>query len=101
MILKRIGLTEEVKWLGHKDLWICPPINYFLWGHMKSVVFDVWSNTRVELIGKVMEYVGHLKNDGGIVMRVINSLSERLDNHGGHFEHRTEQFRIVFLKRKL
>ena len=43
---------------------------------MKSVVRAVRSNTGVELIGKIMECGERLKNDGGVVMRVINSLSE-------------------------
>jgi hypothetical protein len=36
------------------------PLNYFLWDHMKSLVHAVKSNSRAELLNRVMDSCAHI-----------------------------------------
>lgn len=53
---------------------------------MKTVMYAEKSNTKIKLIEKIMEGGDRLRNDGGVGMKAINSLTEKaqrcLDNHG-------------------
>lgn len=44
---------------------------------MKSLVYAVRSNTRVELIEKIMERGDSLRNDGDVIMRAMNSVLQK------------------------
>jgi hypothetical protein len=66
------------------------PLDHFLWDHMKSLVYAVKSNSRVELLNRIMDSGAHVKNDHDSVKRVVTSITRRdqlcIDNQGGHFE---------------
>ncbi|KAJ4450755.1 hypothetical protein ANN_02185 [Periplaneta americana] len=72
-------------WIGQEGPMTRPPrspnlspLGHFLWKHIKSVVYAARSNTKVELFWKIMECSEDLRNDGGVVMRAVNSFTEEL-----------------------
>jgi hypothetical protein len=50
------------------------------------------SNSRAELLNRIMDSVAHIKNDHDSVMSAFTSITRRaqlyIENHGGHFESR-------------
>jgi hypothetical protein len=70
------------------------PLDFFLWGHMKSLVYAVKSNSRAdcELLNRIMDSCAHIKNDHVSVKRAVTSVTGRaqlcIDNQCGHFESR-------------
>jgi hypothetical protein len=85
-----IGRGGPVPWPARsQDL---SPLDYFLLGHMKSLVHAVKSNTRAELLNRIMDSGPHIRNDHDSVKRAVTSITRRaqlcIDNHGGHFESR-------------
>jgi hypothetical protein len=64
------------------------PLDYFFWGHMKSLVYAVKSNSRADLLNRIMDSSGaHVKNDCDSVKRAVTSVTRRaqlcIDNQGG------------------
>jgi hypothetical protein len=65
------------------------PLNYYLWGHMKSLVYAVRSSTRAELMNHIMDDSMHINHKPSIV-RSITSFSGMatmcIHNQGSHFK---------------
>jgi hypothetical protein len=66
------------------------PLDYFLCGHMKSLVYEVKSNSRTELLNRIMDSCIHIRNDRDSVKRAVTSITRRaqlcIDNQGSHFD---------------
>lgn len=65
-------------------------MDYFLWGHMKPLVYAKRSNNKAELINRIMCVAHQIRNDQEVIMGAVMSLVERaqmcVNNKGGHFE---------------
>jgi hypothetical protein len=66
------------------------PMDYFLWGWMKSQVYTTKPRTREELLDKIMRSAELVKRNPAIIRAATNSLVARArlcrQNHGNHFE---------------
>lgn len=66
------------------------PLDFFLWGTMKQRVYREVSNTREELLQRIMVTADELKNDREMLMRATQQVGLRamacLQNNGGHIE---------------
>lgn len=67
------------------------PLDFYLWGHLKNMVYHSEVTTPDELRERIQTGFDHLRNMPGICQRVRSSLSRRLavciESNGGHFEH--------------
>jgi hypothetical protein len=83
-----IGRGGPVAWPARSPY--LSPLDYFLWGHMTSLVYAVKSNSRAELLNRIMDSCAHIKIDHDSVKRAVTSTARRaqvrLDNQCGHFE---------------
>jgi hypothetical protein len=65
-------------------------MNYFLWGHIKPLVYVKRSGSRSELIYRILDAAYQIINDQETVMTAVTSTVERaqtcVDNHCGDFE---------------
>lgn len=83
-----IGRGGAIRWPARSpDL---TPLDFFLWGYMKSLVYETPVNTQEELLGRVMAASLHIQQDPHIFQRVRDSMSRRINlcNQvgGRHFE---------------
>jgi hypothetical protein len=66
------------------------PLDYYLQGHMKSLVYERKSQTVAELTGCFFSATAQIGNDGTMLCRVTTSLLRRartcLREGGDHFE---------------
>jgi len=66
------------------------PLDYCLWGRMKSAVYIVRWSTRAELLNHIMDASAHIRNDKPSLMRSSTAPSRRVtmyvDSQGDHFE---------------
>jgi hypothetical protein len=64
-----IGMQSLIAWpLGSPD---CTPFDYYLWGHMKSLVYTVKSTTSAELLNCIMDASMLIRNDKPSLMRSL------------------------------
>lgn len=67
------------------------PMDYFLWGTLKEMVYSRSVNTEEELWGRIQNGVDMLKNDAEMMQRVqfnfLRRINHCLQENGGHFEH--------------
>lgn len=67
------------------------PIDYHVWGYLKSKVYSTEINTREELLQRIEDACEELKNDQAMIRKSIRHLTKRaqkcIEQNGGHFEH--------------
>jgi len=77
--------------------WLCTawppaltPLDCFLWESMNFLVYAVESNTRAELLNRIMDAYAHTRNDKPSVTWSVASFSRRatvcIDNKRSHFQ---------------
>lgn len=84
-----IGRGGPVPWPARSpDL---NPLDFYLWGHLKTLVYNSQIDTVDELRLKILNGIETIRQTPGIFERVRQSFRRRLDacieNNGGHFEH--------------
>ncbi|CAK1600423.1 unnamed protein product [Parnassius mnemosyne] len=66
------------------------PLDFFLWGHMKQIVYSTPISTREELLQKVMAAASQIKENRTVLKKTVRSVALRttvcMDENGGHFE---------------
>lgn len=66
------------------------PMDYFLWGWMKSQIYTTKPATREELLQRIMHVAESIKNNPAVIRAATNSLISRArvcrQKNGGHFE---------------
>lgn len=83
-----IGRGGPVHWPARSpDL---TPLDYFLWGHLKALVYETPVPNQQELLGRVMAASAQVQDIPGIFHRVRQSMKNRAqlctEQRGGHFE---------------
>lgn len=83
-----IGRGAPVAWPARSpDL---NPLDFFLWGHLKTLVYDSPVDTIEELRIRIINGIQRIRQTPGIFERVRQSMRRRLDacilNEGKHFE---------------
>lgn len=83
-----IGRGGPVSWPARSpDL---NPLDYFLWGHLKTLVYEDPVPNQQELLGRVLAASAQVQDIPGIFHRVRRSMTNRaqlcLEQRGGHFQ---------------
>ena len=83
-----IGRNGPIAWPARSpDL---TPLDFFLWGHMKTLVYDTPVESEMDLIGRVVAAAGDVADDQPMLSRVQQSFVRRcqlcIDTGGRHFE---------------
>lgn len=83
-----IGRGGSVTWPARSpDL---NPMDYYFWGHLKSLVYSTPINTVEQLIDRIFVHAGDLRNDIQTLFRVQRSMSNRAAKcirvNGAHIE---------------
>lgn len=67
------------------------PLDYFFWGHQKSIVYNTPVNNEEELWQRIQEATNNLRGDVEVLQRVQFHFLRRIDlcihENGRHFEH--------------
>ena len=67
------------------------PLDFYLWGHLKSLVYSVPIVDELQLRQRIAYYCNEIKNIPGIFQRVRESWRKRaescLEMNGAHMEH--------------
>lgn len=85
------------KWIGRNGPVLWParspdlnPCDFFLWGHMKQLVYSTPVHTQEELRARVENAAEAIRNNRDMLSRVRDSITRRaqacLNNNGMHFE---------------
>ena len=85
------------RWIGRQGLIAWPPrspdltpLDFYLWGHMKSLVFTVSPINEEDLVNKIIDAATAIKNDHCVIHNAMQAILERsrlcIDVGGGHFE---------------
>lgn len=84
-----IGRGSEFRWPARSPDF--NPMDYYFWGHMKTLVYSQAINNRQELWHQIQNASQYIRNQPNIFFKVRHSLSKRIrkciDVDGGHFEH--------------
>lgn len=86
------------RWIGRGSEFPWPPrspdinpLDFYLWGHMKDLVYGDESNTREELEQKIQEAAIVIGDNQNIFLNVrrhlLKSLRKCIEVNGGHFQH--------------
>lgn len=89
--------TYGNRWIGRGGPHLWParspdlnPLDFFLWGHLKSLVYATPVENVEDLENRIVASCNLIRNDPGIFERVRQSMRRRLDccirARGGHFE---------------
>ena len=66
------------------------PLDYYLWGHMKTLVYKKKSNTREELLQRIMEACQDIRDKPDVLRESASSILKRaqlcIEQGGNHFE---------------
>jgi len=66
------------------------PLDYYIWGHIKTLVYETKFETRAALHGRIFAAAEHMCNHSDNVASATRSLLMRAENclatGGGHFE---------------
>jgi len=66
------------------------PLDYYLWGHMKTLIYETKVDSREALQDRIFAAVEHIRNHPGNIASATHSLLMRAENcigaGGGHFE---------------
>lgn len=67
------------------------PLDYFVWGYLKTRVYKVEIRSREHLVERIFEECNILKQNQSLIRRSIGNLIERsricIQKRGNHFEH--------------
>lgn len=67
------------------------PLDFFLWGHMKALVYKKKSQSKEELLHRIQDAAEQIKNERAMLKRVTTSVLQRatkcIECQGSHFEH--------------
>ena len=82
------------RWLGRGGPIPWPPdltpLDYYLWGHMKALVYESKVDSRTELRARIFAAAEHVRNHPDNIASAIQTLLKRAENclstGGGHFE---------------
>lgn len=85
------------RWIGRGGPHAWPPrspdltvLDYYLWGHMKQIVYSEEVNTREELRQRIVEASNQIRNDGETIRKAVRHLLVRcrkcIEVGGGHIE---------------
>jgi hypothetical protein len=85
---RRIGRQSQFVWPPRSpDL---TPLDYCLWGRMKSLVYAVNSRTGGEFFNRIMDASVRIRKDKPSLTRSVTSVSRNvtmcINNHGSHLE---------------
>lgn len=68
------------------------PLDYYLWGHSKSLVYETQVNTRAELRQRIIDVFQQIRHNPEVLRAATQSILDRvnlcINAEGGHFEHR-------------
>ena len=89
--------TYGNRWIGRGGPHLWParspdlnPLDFFLWGHLKSIVYATPVENVEDLSNRIIAGCNSIRNDPGIFERVRHSMRRRLDSciraGGGHFQ---------------
>ena len=74
---------------GHRGREILP-LDYYIWGHMKTLVYETKVDSRAALRDCIFGAAEHIRNHPDIIASANQSLLVRAENciaaGGGHFE---------------
>lgn len=66
------------------------PLYYFLWGHLKTMVYGREINTREQLIQRIIDACDEIRNNPNVIRKAVLNLMKRADKcvevGGFHFE---------------
>lgn len=93
-----LNATFQDKWIGREGPVAWParspdlsPLDFFLWRHLKSMVYETRVASEEKLIARIIAAAGEMKDDSNVFARVRRSLIRRCrlckDQGGRHFEH--------------
>lgn len=85
------------RWIGNAGPIAWPPrspdlnpLDFYLWGHMKQIVYHEQINTQQQLLERIQMAANEIRNRPDIFIQVKNSLVRRCEAcilaEGGHFE---------------
>jgi len=85
------------RWLGRGGPVAWPPrspdltpLDYYIWGHMKTLVYETKVDSRAELRARIFAVAEQIRNHPDRIASAIQSLLIRAEkcvaNGGGHFE---------------
>jgi hypothetical protein len=88
----------ENRWIGRNGPVLWParspdlnPCDFFLWGHLKQIVYETPVNTVEELTVRVNNAAESIRRNSDMLVRTQASMARRaqayIDNGGRHFEH--------------
>ncbi|GFW90958.1 uncharacterized protein TNCV_1758321 [Trichonephila clavipes] len=85
----RIGRSGPIAWPERSsDL---SPLDFFLWEFLKGIVYETPVATPEDLVGRIVEAAGFVRDTPGIFEKVRCSMQRRcqacLDASGKNFEH--------------
>ncbi|GBL82217.1 hypothetical protein AVEN_252404-1 [Araneus ventricosus] len=76
---KKDGLVDPARWIGRGGpvAWpprspVCNPLDFFFWGHMKSLVYQTPVDSAEDLVARIV-VAAHKINTPGIFERVCQS----------------------------
>ena len=83
-----VALNHDIEWPARSpDL---TPCDFFLWGYLKSKVYVTPPENMNQLRYRITEEVNQLKDDPGLIRRVVKTMRSRaqlcLRRNGGHVE---------------
>lgn len=83
-----IGRGSEFPWPARSPDF--NPLDFYFWGHMKTLVYAQEINTRQELWQQIENAANFIRNQPNIFLKVRRNFSNRInkciDVNGGHFE---------------
>ena len=97
-VREHLNRVDKEKWIGRGGPVAWParspdltPLDIFLWGHVKSVLYINPVNTRQELIERMFTAFNHIRHSPGMFARVRQAMARRCNEcnqvQGTHFEH--------------
>ncbi|GBM61807.1 hypothetical protein AVEN_80449-1 [Araneus ventricosus] len=93
-----LNATYPARWIGSGGPVVWPPrssdrnpLDFFLWGHIKSLVYETPVDSAEDLVAKIVVDADKINSTPGIFERVHQSFLRRCelcnDKRGRHFEH--------------
>lgn len=85
---KWIGRSGPVSWPARSpDL---TPMDFYVWGHMKALVYNTTINSTEELLNRIRTYSDYIRNDHETLFRVqqrcLANFRKCVEVEGGHIE---------------
>lgn len=67
------------------------PLDFFFWGYLKELVYSTPVNTREDLVLRIRQYCGQIRNNPGTLFAVqrenLRRIRKCIQVQGGHIEH--------------